>query len=329
MTMTHEGSLPYDALAGLWSDPPTLPARWFYDDRGSHLFEEITQLPEYYPTRRETELLTTASPDIAATPDIRTLIDLGSGSSIKTRLLLDALTRNRPNLTFVPVDVSGAHFLQTQAALQLDYPRLVVDPCLSDFHTALQRVRDWPGPRLVIFLGSTIGNLTPADRRAFLRSVRTGLQPGDQLLLGADLVKSPGRLTAAYDDRTGITAAFNRNLIEVLRRELDAVGLYPDDFEHVVRWRPAHRRIEMWLRTRRRVQAYFKVLDREWVLGRGAEVLTEICTKFVLHDLQAELTAAGFTVRRSWTDHAGDYSLTMAQLDESRTPLEIGDSHDH
>jgi L-histidine N-alpha-methyltransferase len=311
-TLTADPRLVADALAGLWQRPPNLPARWFYDERGSRIFDEITRLPEYYPTRRETEILQAHSSDVAGQTAAAVLVELGSGLSTKTRLLLDALTAGGRELLFVPLDVSTE--VMTDAADQIadEYATVTVRPVAADFTDDLGALPGEPGARLVAFLGGTIGNFDPSQRAAFLARVRTALAPGDHLLLGTDLVKSPSRLIAAYDDAAGVTAAFNRNLIEVLRRELGATGLYSDDFEHLARWNPQQSRVEMWLRARRDVHARFAVLDRDWVLPAGGEMLTEVSTKFAVPALQDELARAGLPAVRTWTDAANDYALTLA-----------------
>jgi L-histidine N-alpha-methyltransferase len=302
-----------DVRDGLWQTPPSLPARWFYDERGSRLFDEITRLPEYYPTRRETEILEQHSADIARLTAATTMIELGSGTSTKTRLLLDALTAGGRPLTFVPLDVSEEVLTEAAQIIASDYATVTVVPVVADFAEAFGVLPGRPGERLVIFLGGTIGNLDDEERAAFLTRIRAALAPGDHLLLGADLVKPPSRLIAAYDDSAGTTAAFNRNLIEVLRHELDAEGLYVDDFEHIARWNPAHHRVEMWLRARRDVNVHFNALDQDWKLASGAEMLTEISVKFQLPDLRAELASHGLDPVQSWTDHRDDYSLTLAR----------------
>lgn len=312
MITVTESALAADARAGLWNDPPSLPARWFYDERGSRLFDEITRLPEYYPTRRETEILNYCSDEIAASTNATTLIELGSGMSTKTRLLLDAFASARPEVRFVPLDVSAEVLTEAADALDDEYPRITIEPVVADFTETFGGLPGPPGSRLLILLGGTIGNLDPIQRAAFLDEIAAALAPGDHLLLGADLVKSPSRLVAAYDDSAGVTAAFNRNLIEVLRRELDADGLYVDDFQHVARWNPAHSRVEMWLRATRPVHAHFHALDREWRLSAGAEILTEISTKFLLPDLHTELDRHALRPSHGWTDERGDYSLTLA-----------------
>jgi L-histidine Nalpha-methyltransferase len=300
-----------DALAGLWQSPPSLPARWFYDERGSRLFDEITRLPEYYPTRRETEILRAHAAEIAASCVPETLVELGAGMSIKTRILLDACTALRPTLRFVPVDVSGEVLTEAAAAIARDYPNTTVEPVVADFAEPCA-FPGRPGARLVLFLGGTIGNFDDGERAAFLERLRAALAPGDRFLLGADLVKEPSRLLAAYDDSIGVTAEFNRNLIEVLRAALDAEGLYVDDFAHAVCWNADQHRVEMWLRARRDVTARFRALGRDWKLPAGEGVRTEISVKFRLPDLHGELATAGFAPERAWTDPAGDFSLTLA-----------------
>jgi L-histidine Nalpha-methyltransferase len=309
-----------DVRNGLWQDPPTLPARWFYDERGSRLFDEITRLPEYYPTRRETEILQQRSDEIAELTDATTVLELGSGMSTKTRLLLDAVTADGRELLFVPLDVSAEVMTEAAETIAAKYPTLTVEPVVADFTESLGPLPGEAGRRLVAFLGGTIGNFYPGERGAFLDRMRAALAPGDHFLLGADLVKPPSRLIPAYDDSAGVTAEFNRNLIEVLRTELGGQGLYVDDFEHVARWNPAQRRIEMWLRARRDVHVHFDALGRDWHLAAGKEMLTEISTKFVLEDLHDELRGHGFEPVRSWTDDAGDYSLTLARVVDNREP---------
>jgi L-histidine N-alpha-methyltransferase len=317
-TATSTGSrLADDVRAGLWQRPPSLPARWFYDERGSRLFDEITQLPEYYPTRRETEILRQHSDDIVRSSGARTLLEFGSGTSTKTRLLLGAFTTGGRTVHFVPIDVSEAVLTESAQVIARDFPTVTVDPVVADFNEPFPALPGRPGERLIIFLGGTIGNFDDAERDRFLTRVRAALSPGDHFLLGADLVKPPSRLVAAYDDSAGVTADFNRNLIEVLRAELDADGLYVDDFQHVARWNPARHRIELWLRARRDVTAYFRALDREWKLPAGDEMLTEISVKFRLPELRAELQAHALEPVRTWTDHAGDFSLTLARAGTS------------
>ena len=313
MAVAAESRIAADVRAGLWQSPPSVPARWFYDERGSRLFDEITRLPEYYPTRRETEILRDRSPEIVALTGATTLLELGSGTSTKTRLLLDAFTHAGRRVQFVPIDVSEAVLAESAAVLARDFPTATVRPVVADFNDPFDALPGEPGRRMIIFLGGTIGNLDDDERAAFLARVRAGLAPGDHFLLGADLIKSPSRLVAAYDDSAGITAEFNRNLIEVLRTELDAEGLYVDDFQHVARWNPVRHRVEMWLRARRDVAVHFKALNRDWKLAAGMEMLTEISVKFRVSELREELRGHGLEPVRTWTDQYGDYSLTLAR----------------
>jgi L-histidine N-alpha-methyltransferase len=303
-----------DVTDGLWQQPPTLPARWFYDERGSRLFDEITRLPEYYPSRRESEILAARRDDIVALTKATTLVELGSGTSTKTRLLLDAFTEGGRDLTFVPLDVSAEVLTEAAQLLARDYPTVTVQPQVADFTEPFGALPGTPGERLAIFLGGTIGNFDDDERAAFLSRIRAALAPDDAFLLGADLVKSPQRLVAAYDDSAGVTAAFNRNLIEVLRRELSADGLYVDDFAHVARWNAERSRIEMWLRAVRDVHVHFGVLERDWELPAGAEIRTEISVKFRLDLLRDELAAHGLQPIESWTDASGDFSLTLTRV---------------
>jgi L-histidine N-alpha-methyltransferase len=314
MATTAQGRIAADVEAGLWQNPPSLPPRWFYDKRGSQLFDEITRLPEYYPTRRETEILREHGRDIAEATGATTLIELGSGTSTKTRLLLAAFTAGEQRIEFVPVDVSAEVLTESATSIAHDFPTVTVQPVVADFNELVGALPGPAGQRLVIFLGGTIGNLGTAERGRFFAQTRAILDPGDHFLLGADLVKPPSRLLAAYDDSAGVTAEFNRNLIEVLRTELGAEGLYVDDFQHVVRWNPVEHRIEMWLRARRDVDARFHVLDRDWKLPAGVEVLTEISVKFRLPELLAEVRQHGLEPVRTWTDEAGDYSLTLTRV---------------
>lgn len=313
MTTVAESRIAADVRAGLWQTPPSLPARWFYDERGSRLFDEITRLPEYYPTRRETEILRARNTDIVRIAGATTLLELGSGTSTKTRLLLEAFTAGGRGIQFVPIDVSVTVLAESAETIARDFPTVAVRPVVADFNEPFDALPGEPGQRLVVFLGGTIGNFDDLERQAFLGRVRSGLAPGDHFLLGADLVKSPSRLVAAYDDSAGVTAEFNRNLIEVLRTELDAEGLYVDDFQHVARWNPVKHRIEMWLRARRDVAVHFRALNRAWKLAAGMEMLTEISVKFRLPELQSELRGHGLEPVRTWTDHNGDFSLTLAR----------------
>lgn len=305
-----DAALRADVLHGLTRQPKTLPPKWFYDARGSELFEEITRLPEYYPTRAEREILIDRAAEIAAASGARTLIELGSGSSEKTRHLLDAL----PELhTYVPVDVSESALRGAANALLEERPELSVHALIADF-TAELSLPDTPGPRLVAFLGGTIGNLLPDERAAFLSSVRSLLSPGDTLLLGTDLVKDEEVLVSAYDDASGVTAAFNRNVLSVVGRELGA-DFALDDFEHVARWDPRQEWIEMRLRARRALTVKIPELDLLVSFEAGEEVRTEVSAKFRKDGVRGELAAAGLRLSQWWTDSADRFALSLATVD--------------
>ncbi|MDX3356766.1 L-histidine N(alpha)-methyltransferase [Streptomyces sp. ME01-24h] len=296
-----------DVAYGLTRSPKQLPPKWFYDARGSELFEEITRLPEYYPTRAEREILHARASRIAEASGARTLVELGSGSSEKTRLLIDAL--GAP-LTYVPIDVSESALTGAGHALLADHPDLAVHALVADFQQGLA-LPDTPGPRLVAFLGGTIGNLLPQERACFLASVRALLSPGDALLLGTDLVKDEATLVAAYDDAGGVTAAFNKNVLSVIDRELGA-DFRPDDFDHVAVWDRAREWIEMRLRARADVTVKVPALDLTVDFGRGEEMRTEVSTKFREEGVRAELAAAGLILRHWWTDTERRFALSLA-----------------
>ncbi|KAA6210733.1 L-histidine N(alpha)-methyltransferase [Streptomyces filamentosus] len=297
-----------DVLHGLTRTPKELPPKWFYDARGSELFDEITRLPEYYPTRAEREILVARAPGIAAATGARTLVELGSGSSEKTRFLIDALL---PGLTaYVPVDVSESALTGAAEALLADRPGLRVHALVADFTRGIE-LPDTPGPRLVAFLGGTIGNLLPQERRSFLASVRAMTAPGDAFLLGTDLVKDEATLVAAYDDAAGVTAEFNKNVLAVIDRELDA-DADPGDFEHVARWDPEREWIEMRLRARHALTVKIPALDLVVPFAAGEEVRTEVSAKFRQEGVRAELADAGFELVRWWTDEEGRFALSLA-----------------
>lgn len=300
-----------DARAGLTARPKWLPPRWFYDSRGSALFEEITRLPEYYPTRAEREVLAAHADELARLTTPKTLVELGSGSSEKTRLLLDALRAEGSLGEFVPVDVSHSALTSAAHALAADYPGLLVHGMVADFTRHLDRLPSG-GPRVVAFLGGTIGNLLPADRARFLADLRSVLAPGEWLLLGADLVKDPGVLVPAYDDAAGVTAEFNRNVLRVLNRELGA-DFDVAAFGHHARWDAEQEWIEMRLRADRPMTVRLPAIEVTVGFQEGEELWTETSAKFRREGLSAELAAAGFAVRRWWTDQRGWFSLSLAQ----------------
>ncbi|MEV6380151.1 L-histidine N(alpha)-methyltransferase [Streptomyces sp. NPDC051773] len=302
-----DAALRADVLEGLTRTPKTLPPKWFYDARGSELFEKITELPEYYPTRAEREILVGRADEIAAASGARTLVELGSGSSDKTRHLLDAM----PGLhTYVPVDVSESALRQAGEALVAERPGLNVHALIADF-TAGLKLPETPGPRLVAFLGGTIGNLVPAERAAFLTAVRALLAPGDALLLGTDLVKDEGVLVAAYDDAAGVTAEFNKNVLDVVDRELGA-DFDPDAFDHVALWNAECEWIEMRLRSRTAQTVKIPALDLAVDFEAGEELRTEVSAKFRREGVRAELCSVGLELTHWWTDEQGRFALSLS-----------------
>jgi L-histidine N-alpha-methyltransferase len=299
-----------DAADGLTASPKTLPPKWFYDLRGSLLFDEITRLPEYYPTRREREILDREAMSIAARSGATTLIELGSGTSEKTLLLLDALDSTGMLERFVPFDVSEQVLLDASGAINARYPSVAVHAVVGDFERHLSELPQG-GNRMVAFLGGTIGNLDPAAREVFLADVAGQLDPGDTLLLGTDLVKDERRLVDAYDDAAGVTAEFNRNVLHVLNRELRA-DFDPDRFAHEARWNAGEAWIEMWLRATEPQVVKLPEIDLVVEFEAGEAMRTEISAKFTRERVETELTRAGFALDRWMTDAAGDFALSLA-----------------
>jgi L-histidine Nalpha-methyltransferase len=299
-----------DVLDGLRKVPKSLPPKWFYDSVGSDLFDQITRLPEYYPTRAEAEILRARSAEIATASGADTLVELGSGTSEKTRILLDALRDGRSLRRFVPFDVDASMLSAAATAIQCEYPDIEIDAVCGDFEKHLAEIPSG-GRRLFVFLGSTIGNLTAGPRAEFLAALAAVLRPGDSLLLGTDLVKDTGRLVRAYDDTAGVTAQFNRNVLAVINRELDGdfdVGAY----QHVARWNAGEERMEMWLRAEGPQRVRIGALDLTVEFGAGEEMLTEVSCKFHAETVAAELAQAGLPRTRWWTDGAGDFGLSLA-----------------
>ncbi|MFG2779465.1 L-histidine N(alpha)-methyltransferase [Streptomyces prunicolor] len=302
-----DAALRADVLEGLTRTPKTLPPKWFYDAHGSELFEQITELPEYYPTRAEREILVDRAGEIAAATGARTLVELGSGSSDKTRHLLDALTGLA---VYVPVDVSESALTQAGHALIEERPGLDVHALIADF-TGDLTLPETPGPRLLAFLGGTIGNLLPAERATFFAGLRSLLSPGDALLLGTDLVKDEQVLVRAYDDAAGVTAAFNKNVLTVVDRELGA-DFDADAFDHVALWDSANEWIEMRLRSRTDQTVKIPALDLAVDFTAGEELRTEISAKFRKEGVRSELAATGLKLTHWWTDREGRFALSLS-----------------
>lgn len=303
-------ALRHDVREGLTQSPKMLPPKWFYDSVGSDLFDQITRLPEYYPTRTEARILRERSPEIVAAAGADTLVELGSGTSEKTRMLLDAMRDSGQLRRFIPFDVDAGVLRAAGDAIGQEYPGIEIDAVCGDFEEHLGKIPA-VGRRLVAFLGSTIGNLTPGPRADFLASLAETLQPGDSLLLGTDLVKDADRLVRAYDDSAGVTAAFNRNVLSVVNRELDA-DFDLDAFVHVAKWNADEERIEMWLRADTPQHVRIAALDLDVAFDAGEEMLTEVSCKFRAGGVAAELAKAGLRQTHWWTDDAGDFGLSLA-----------------
>jgi L-histidine N-alpha-methyltransferase len=304
------GSLVQDVRRGFEGQPLTLPPKWLYDRRGSELFDEITRLPDYYPFAREQAILERHASEIVDLSGATTLVELGSGTSEKTRILLDAFTAAGRLSRFTPVDVSESTLRDAAAVLAERYPGVQVEAVVGDFTLHLAHLPRG-GRRMVAFLGGTIGNLYVEERAAFLGALSDTLEPGDSLLLGTDLVKSADRLIAAYDDDQGVTAEFVRNSLRVLNRELGA-DFDLDGFSYIPFWDAHMERMDLRLRAEMPQQVTIPGADLTLDLASGEEIRVEISTKFRPDGLSEELGRAGLTVTRTWTDPDGDFALTLA-----------------
>lgn len=300
-----------EAAAGLTSTPKELSPKWLYDERGCELFDQITRLPEYYPTRAERSILEGHSAGIVERSGADTLVELGSGTSDKTRLLLDAFTDAGQLRRFVALDVADTTLRDAVAKLSIDYPEAEVLGVVGDFNIHLEHIPDG-GRRLIAFLGGTIGNLHPHERAAFFESTHATMAPGDTLLLGTDLVKDRSRLVAAYDDAQGVTAEFNLNLLDVLNRELGG-DFDRDEFEHVARFDEDGSFIEMRLRSKVDQEVHLDELDLTVEFAEGEELRSEISTKFRSETVRAELGDAGLETIGCWTDADDDFALWLAR----------------
>jgi L-histidine Nalpha-methyltransferase len=306
---TSVDELAADARKGLTADPKWLPPRWFYDERGSELFERITELPEYYPTRTERQILANRADEIAAAAPVQTVVELGSGSSSKTHLLLDAWQRAGTLRRIVTLDVSTSALIEAAEVLHGRYPGVEVCPVRADFTRHLREL-DTVGRTAIVFLGSTIGNLDVDQRRQFFLAIRAALGDGDVLLLGTDLVKSPEVLIPAYDDAAGVTAQFNLNVLRVLNSQLGG-DLPVDSFSHLAVWNAEQERIEMRLRAEREVRARLADIDLDVHFDRGEELLTEISSKFRRDGIASELGEAGLRLRNWWTDARQYFAVSL------------------
>jgi L-histidine N-alpha-methyltransferase len=299
-----------DVRQGLTTTPKDIPPKWFYDDRGSVLFDEITRLPEYYPTRCERAILVERSAEIARVSNADTLVELGSGTSEKTRILLDALCAAGTLKRFVPFDVSEQTLHDAAAAIEREYPGVAVEPVVGDFTKDLGAI-PMEGACMVAFLGGTIGNFLPEPRAAFLHDIASILDPDDTFLLGTDLVKDVARLEAAYDDAQGVTAEFNKNVLHVMNRELGAdfdVGA----FDHVAVFDTQNEWIEMRLRSTRDQRVRVAKLDLDVAFAAGEEMRTEVSAKFRRDGIERELEVAGLRLTDWWTDPGNDFALSLS-----------------
>jgi L-histidine N-alpha-methyltransferase len=308
-----DAALRADVRDGLTAEHKELPPKWFYDDHGCELFDAITRLPEYYPTETERSILRAEAATIVEASGADTLVELGSGTSDKTRTLLDAFAARRRLARFIPFEVNEATVRAASEQIAGEYPGIAVHAVVGDFERHLGTIPQ-EGRRLVAFLGSTIGNFGPSGRKEFLRELADNLRPGDSLLLGTDLVKDVDRLEAAYDDSQGVTAAFNRNVLTVVNRELHA-DFPVARFEHVAFFDRQEEWIEMRLRSLDAVTVTIADLDLVVDFAAGEELRTEISAKFRREGVEAELASAGLRLVRWMTDPAGDFALSLAVRD--------------
>ena len=303
----RQTALVADVRDGLADAPFTLPPKWFYDDSGSKLFDEITRVPEYYPTEAERGLLLTHAAEMVE--GIDTLVEFGSGSSDKTTALLDAMRAAGSLARYVPFDVSPDALESAAERLEVRYPEASIEPVVGDFDGDLAGLRG-PGRRLIAFLGGTIGNYEPPGRHELLRRIATVMDDDDRFLLGTDLVKDEGRLVAAYDDAAGVTAEFNRNVLRVINDELDA-DFPVDSFEHRAVWDRTNEWIEMHLVATEAVDVTIPLAGLTVSFDAGDHIRTEISAKFTDDRLRDDLAGAGLELLRTWTD--GDFTVSLSR----------------
>ena len=303
-----------EVYEGLLKKPKSLPPKLFYDATGSQLFERITELPEYYPTRTERAILAGHAREIisAAGSDL-SLIELGAGTASKTRLLIGAALRLQPKLDYYPIDVSRSALNEAVGHLNGDFPALHVVPVVDDYSRGLGQLSKLPGRKLLLYLGSSIGNFEPMQAGAMLRMMRNSLNPGDALLLGTDMVKPASILVPAYDDAQGVTAEFNLNMLARINRELDA-NFNLDAFAHIALWNPECSRIEMHLESTRPQVVHIQQLGMRVHLNKGERIHTENSYKFTSTIVDAILDMAGFTREQTWMDDKGWFAVHLARV---------------
>ena len=299
-----------DAVAGLQATHKSIPPVWFYDERGSQLFEQITHLPEYYPTRSERHLLELHAVAIAERSKADTLVELGAGACEKSRVLLSAMEGIGTLARYVPFDVSDDFLRGAASVLSEEYEALAIHLVIGDFHQHLGEIPS-EGRRMVAFLGGTIGNFDPAQRARFFFDLNCSMSSDDSLLLGTDLVKDRGRLVAAYDDAAGVTAEFNRNVLHVLNEQLGG-NFEPEHFTHVACWNESEQWIEMRLRAQESTRVTLRDAGIEVRFDEGEDLLTEISAKFTPDRVEEELKAANFVIDEMWGAEEGEFLLTLA-----------------
>ncbi len=312
LTEADERCLANDVLDGLTRPFKELPPKHFYDARGSELFERICALPEYYPTRTERTLLAQRASELVEANAAGELVELGSGSADKARILLDAMATTGALRRYIPFDVSETVVRGAAEELIRDYPGLRVHGVIGDFQRHLERIPDAQAPRIVALLGGTIGNFPPGTRRSLLRSIGALLGPADRLLLGTDLVKEPALIEAAYDDSQGVTAEFNRNVLHVINRELGG-DFIPEGFAHVAFFDRRHEWVEMRLRALRPCSVLISELGLRVEFAAGEELRTEISAKFTRQRLHSDFAAAGLALERWLPDADGLFALSLAR----------------
>jgi L-histidine N-alpha-methyltransferase len=303
-----------EVVLGLTSWPKTLPCKLFYDDVGSALFERITELPEYYPTRTELEILQNSSREIALAAGWGvSIVELGAGTATKTGTLLRAFARQQMRVKYFPVDISPAALDAAQKRVRDDCPAALVRPVIVDFSSGFNFLQDIAGRKLVLYLGSSIGNFDGKDAVALLRKVHDRLTPGDALLLGTDMVKGAEILVPAYDDAQGVTAHFNKNILRRLNREFDA-DFDLDCFRHIAEWNPSLSRMEIFLESTRAQVAVLRTLRTRVEFTAGERIHTENSYKYTLQMVERMLCASGFKLEKTWYDKRKWFGLHLARV---------------
>jgi len=306
-----------EVAQGLITYPKSLPCKLFYDSRGSALFEEITRLPEYYPTRTELEILRDRADEMALAigPGV-TVVELGAGTAAKTCTLLQGLARRQMRVRYFPVDISPAALSEARERVQQQCPQVSVRPVVVDFSNGFGFLRDIPGRKLVAYLGSSIGNFDPCSAVDMLTQIKDELTPDDALLLGTDLVKPKSILVPAYDDSQGVTAQFNKNILYRLNRELGA-NFDPDLFRHIAQWNSQQSRMEIYLESTQDQAADISVLNLQVQFAEGERIHTENSYKYTMRMVQSLLKKSGYELSQTWFDKQKWFGLHLANVQQS------------